>query len=129
MELCADARWHLAALQAAFAEGGVSRQFQVSKEVAILGVSLFVLGLGLGPLIAGPMSEIYGRSAVYHLLSGFFFVFLFPLVFVPNICDCAVHLSWAWSDNAVHFDSGVLHLSISGWVLWGVVSQHSWWKC
>ena len=74
------------------------------------------------------MSEIYGRSAVYHVSSGCFFVFLFPVAFAPNICEFAVHPSWAWSDNAVRFDSGALDLSISGRVLWGVVSQHSWWK-
>ncbi len=124
----ADTRACLAALQAAFAEGGISRQFHVSKEVAILGVSLFVLGLGLGPLVAGPMSEIYGRSAVYHVSFGFFFVFMFPVAFAPNISECVVHSSRVWSDNAVHFDSGVSDLSIPWRVLWGSVSQHSWWK-
>lgn len=35
--------------QAAFAEGGVSRDFHVSKEVAILGVSLSIGGIGMFP--------------------------------------------------------------------------------
>jgi hypothetical protein len=91
----ADASARLAELQAAFVEGGISRQFHVSEEVAILGVSLFVLGLGLGPLVAGPMSEIYGRSAVYHVSFGFFFVFLFPVAFAPNISKCVVPSSRA----------------------------------
>jgi hypothetical protein len=117
-----------AALQAAFAEGGVSRQFHVSKEVTILGVSLFVLGLGLGPLVAGPVSEIYGRSAVYVVSFGFFFVFLFPVAFAPNISKCVAHSNWAWSDNVLHFDSGVFDISIPCWILWGGVSQHSWWE-
>lgn len=47
-----------------------------------------MLGLGLGPLVAGPMSEIYGRSAVYSVSFGFFFVFLFPVAFAPNISKC-----------------------------------------
>lgn len=89
------------ALQAAFAEGGVSRDFHVSKEVSILGVSLFVLGLGIGPLVAGPMSEIYGRSAVYHVSFIFFFIFMFPVAFAPNISKCVVHSNRAWCDNAV----------------------------
>jgi hypothetical protein len=93
-----------AALQAALAEGGISRQFHVSKEVTILGVSLFVLGLGLGPLVAGPMSEIYGRSAVYVVSFGFFFVFLFPVAFAPNISKRVAHSSWAWIDNVLHFE-------------------------
>ena len=33
--------------QAAFAETGVSRDLRVGSEVAILGVSMFVLGLGM----------------------------------------------------------------------------------
>ncbi|KAH9020531.1 MFS general substrate transporter [Lactarius deliciosus] len=74
-----------ASSMAGFAEGGVGRQFHVSKEVTILGISLFVLGLGLGPIVAGPMSEIYGRSAVYRVSFGFFFVFMFPVAFAPNI--------------------------------------------
>jgi hypothetical protein len=60
------------AFQVAFAEGGISRQFHVSEEVPILDDSLFVLGLGLGPLVAGPMSEVYGRSPVYCVSFGFF---------------------------------------------------------
>jgi MFS family permease len=64
----------------------VARQFHVSKEVAILGVSLFVLGLGLGPLVAGPMSEIYGRNAVYRISFCLFFACMFPVAFAPDIC-------------------------------------------
>ena len=35
--------------QAAFTEAGVSRDFHVSHEVSILGISLYVLGLGKFP--------------------------------------------------------------------------------
>ncbi|PSR73609.1 hypothetical protein PHLCEN_2v10528 [Hermanssonia centrifuga] len=44
---------------AAFAEAGIVRDFHVSKEVAILGVSLSVAGIGFGPLFAGPLSEVF----------------------------------------------------------------------
>lgn len=74
--------------QAAFVEVPVARQFHVSKEVAILGVSLFVLGLGLGPLVAGPMSEIYGRNIVYRVSFTLFFLCIFPVAFAPDICMC-----------------------------------------
>jgi hypothetical protein len=72
--------------QAAFAEAPVARQFHVSEEAAILGVSLFVLGLGLGPLVAGPMSEIYGRNIVYRVSFALFFLCTFPVAFAPDIC-------------------------------------------
>ncbi|KAH9967017.1 MFS general substrate transporter [Russula compacta] len=75
-----------ASSMAAFVEAPVAKQFNVSKQVAILGVSLFVLGLGLGPLVAGPTSEIYGRNVVYRVSFSLFFVCTFPVAFAPNIC-------------------------------------------
>jgi hypothetical protein len=37
-------------------------EFSVSSEIAILGVSLFVLGFAIGPLLWAPLSEVYGRQ-------------------------------------------------------------------
>lgn len=52
--------------------------------MATLAVSLFVLGLGLGPLLLGPVSEVYGRNIVYRLSYGLLFAFSWPIVFPPN---------------------------------------------
>jgi MFS family permease len=41
------------------------QKFHVSSTVALLGLSLYVLGLGFGPLLAAPLSENYGRRVVY----------------------------------------------------------------
>ncbi|CAK1357644.1 putative transporter mfs2 [Cercospora beticola] len=41
--------------------------FGVSRTVAILPLTLYVIGLGLGPTIAAPVSEMYGRSIVYKI--------------------------------------------------------------
>ncbi|EKM59644.1 uncharacterized protein PHACADRAFT_137679 [Phanerochaete carnosa HHB-10118-sp] len=79
--LCATS----ASSMAAFAETGVSSTFHVGSEVAILGVSLFVLGLGLGPLLIGPLSEVYGRNWVYRISYGLFFAFSWAVAFAPNI--------------------------------------------
>jgi multidrug resistance protein len=38
--------------------------FHVSTEVAILGISLFVCGFAVGPLLWAPMSEFYGRQVL-----------------------------------------------------------------
>lgn len=43
----------------------VERVYSVSAEVALLPFSLYLLGLSLGPIIAGPTSERFGRRAVY----------------------------------------------------------------
>jgi multidrug resistance protein len=40
-------------------------QFEVSSTVALLGLSLYVLGLGFGPVPAAPISETLGRRSVY----------------------------------------------------------------
>lgn len=40
-------------------------EFRVSQEVVTLGVSLFVLGFALGPLLWAPFSELYGRQVVF----------------------------------------------------------------
>lgn len=38
--------------------------FRVSEEVAILGISLFVVGFAVGPLLWAPLSELYGRRYI-----------------------------------------------------------------
>ncbi|KAL5355630.1 major facilitator superfamily domain-containing protein [Aspergillus floccosus] len=48
---------------------------QCSREVAILGISLFVLGFGVGPIMWGPLSEIYGRRLTLTLSLSLFAVF------------------------------------------------------
>ncbi|KAJ5725342.1 uncharacterized protein N7483_006699 [Penicillium malachiteum] len=53
-----------------YASGGVGSlnevilDFQVSEEVALLGISFFVVGFSVGPLIWAPLSELYGRRPI-----------------------------------------------------------------
>ena len=49
----------------------VVRHFHLRKEVATLGVTLFVLGLGLSQLVTGLMLETDGRNVVQHSFSQF----------------------------------------------------------
>lgn len=63
-----------AALSVSFASsaysGGISEiimQFDISAEVAILGVSLFVMGFAIGPLLWAPLSELYGRQRTFFV--------------------------------------------------------------
>ena len=44
----------------------VAAEFGVSPTAALLGISLYTLGLGFGPVIAAPISETYGRVIVYR---------------------------------------------------------------
>ncbi|KAJ2975454.1 hypothetical protein NQ176_g5509 [Zarea fungicola] len=40
-------------------------EFQVSRTVAVLPLSLYVLAMGFGPVLGGPLSETLGRYPVY----------------------------------------------------------------
>ena len=53
-------------MQPAFAEAGVMEEFGVSRTVAILPVSLFLMGVGTGPMVIGPLSEVYGALCDFH---------------------------------------------------------------
>lgn len=43
----------------------IQRQYGVSTEAAILSLSMFVVGLAVGPAVGAPLSELIGRSLVY----------------------------------------------------------------
>lgn len=43
----------------------ILKEFGCSQEVATLGVSLFVLGFAIGPLLWAPLSELYGRQVLF----------------------------------------------------------------
>ncbi|EKG14382.1 Major facilitator superfamily, partial [Macrophomina phaseolina MS6] len=47
------------------ASSEVAQKFNVSKTAALLGLTLYTIGLGFGPVLAAPISEIYGRNVVY----------------------------------------------------------------
>ncbi|KXZ48094.1 hypothetical protein GPECTOR_30g189 [Gonium pectorale] len=44
---------------------GILKDFDISTELATLGISLFVLGFALGPLLWAPLSELSGRRPLY----------------------------------------------------------------
>src|SRR5215471_2790355 len=43
----------------------IMREFSVGNEVVTLGVSLFVLGFAVGPLLWAPLSELLGRQIIF----------------------------------------------------------------
>lgn len=43
----------------------IMEQFRIGQEVATLGVSLFVLGFAIGPLLWAPLSELWGRQLLF----------------------------------------------------------------
>lgn len=110
----------------------VVRCFPVCKEPTILGVSLFVLGHFLGPLLGGPMSAIYGCNVVYRVSFELFFILMFSValasrtcmyLYVPYVTPHVCVLSWTWWNNAIHAESCLLKFSVDVRVLWLSISQ------
>jgi MFS family permease len=64
---------------------GIKQHFEVSGEVATLGLSLFVLGFALGPLIWAPLSELYGRKSIYVISFMAYTAFSVAATCSPNI--------------------------------------------
>jgi MFS family permease len=71
--------------KAAFAELPMAKEYGVPHEVTILSISLVVLGVGIGPLLLGPLSELYGRNIVYRISFALYVSFGLPVIFAPNI--------------------------------------------
>ena len=65
--------------------GQITEQWHVSRVTATLGLSLFVVGLGISPMVLGPLSEFYGRRPVYVVSFFFFLVWLIPCALAKNI--------------------------------------------
>lgn len=65
---------------------GIMKEFGVSQLKASLGLSLYVLGYGIGPLIFSPLSEIprIGRNPVYIITMFLFVIISIPTAFAQN---------------------------------------------
>jgi MFS transporter, DHA1 family, multidrug resistance protein len=64
----------------------VMQEFEISQTVAILGLTLYVAGYGLGPMLWAPMSEVpyFGRNPVYIGTLAVFVGFNFAVVYAKN---------------------------------------------
>ncbi|KAI1421915.1 major facilitator superfamily domain-containing protein [Xylaria sp. FL1777] len=69
---------------------GVAEEFNVSSEVALLSITLFVVGFGVGPLAFAPLSEVYGRQVVYVSTLFVAVVFIIPCALAKNIATLLV---------------------------------------
>uniref|UniRef100_A0A8H8CE03 Major facilitator superfamily (MFS) profile domain-containing protein n=1 Tax=Psilocybe cubensis TaxID=181762 RepID=A0A8H8CE03_PSICU len=66
---------------------GIIEKFNVSRTIATLGLSLYIIGYGVGPLIFSPLSEIpsIGRTPVYMATLLIFVLLQLPIIYAPNI--------------------------------------------
>jgi len=70
--LVAFATLAVAFVSSAFSGGAdaVLKEFGCSQEIFTLGLSLFVLGFAIGPLIWAPLSELFGRQILFVITYG-----------------------------------------------------------
>lgn len=63
----------------------ITAEFHISQIVAILGLSFFIGGLGIGPMFLGPLSEFFGRRPIYLVSFTLFTIFFIPCALAPHI--------------------------------------------
>ena len=74
------------------AQEGVMHEFHVGHAPAALGLAIFVIGYGLGPLLWAPLSEIpiIGRNLVYAPTYMLFVILSIPTAVVDNYAGLLV---------------------------------------
>ncbi|KAK6836758.1 hypothetical protein PG987_007253 [Apiospora arundinis] len=61
------------------------QHFGVSETVAVLGLSLYILGLAFGPMSLAPLSEFFGRSVIYKGSYAVFLIFLACTALIQSV--------------------------------------------
>ncbi|KAF2809755.1 MFS general substrate transporter [Mytilinidion resinicola] len=126
-------------------------EFRIGETVSILPVSLYNLGMAFGPTIASPLSETFGRRAVYLVVLPVFAIFVLATGFCHNftaVCICrffagafaspgvsiataTVADMWAPSERArpliIYYSSPVLG-SAMGPLVGGFVAESKGWR-
>lgn len=68
----------------------IVQKFHVSHTAALLSLSLFVIGLAVGPMLAAPISETRGRSIVYKVSMPFYMLFIMGAGFSESFAGLLV---------------------------------------
>lgn len=70
---------------------GLMEEFNVSDQtIATLGVTTYLIGLGLGSLIWAPISELYGRKPVYLVCMTIFTLLVLPTCLATSLTEIIV---------------------------------------
>ena len=67
------------------ASNNIMKHFDVGHEVSVLGISLYVWGLGVGGIFLSPISEYHGRKVVYIVSLVLLFAFECLTSFCSNL--------------------------------------------
>lgn len=72
------------------AVSSLSSDLHTSRTVSLLGLTLYTLGIGFGPVITAPLSEGHGRRIVYLVSSPIFMLFTLGAGFSKSFAAVAV---------------------------------------
>ncbi|KAL2855983.1 major facilitator superfamily domain-containing protein [Aspergillus pseudoustus] len=64
--------------------------FQTTSTLSLLPFSLYVYGLAFGPMIAAPISEVFGRRFIYLVMPPIALLFIMGAGFANNLATLAV---------------------------------------
>jgi len=73
-------------------EVGIMRQFGVNSQLASMGLSMYVLAYGMGPMLFSPLSEmpVIGRNPPYMITYFLFVILLVPTALAHNFAGFVV---------------------------------------
>lgn len=64
---------------------GLQEEFHVSKIIALLGITTYLLGMATGSIVFAPLSEVVGRRPVYIVSMTIFLALILPSALASNI--------------------------------------------
>jgi MFS family permease len=64
--------------------------FSVSRTLALIPLTVYVLGLAFGPILSAPISEMYGRQIVYLTSPPIFMLFTLGAGFSQSLASLIV---------------------------------------
>ena len=94
----------------------VTAELNVPQLAVVGGLSLYVAGLGIGPLFLGPLSEFYGRRPIYLVSFSLFTLFLLP-------CALARHIAVLLVFRFLTGMAGSAFLSVPGGSMGGMFNK------
>lgn len=62
----------------------IGREFNMGSTESVMAMSVYLLATAFGPLLIGPLSEVYGRRPVLHATNLWFLVWNIVCGFAPN---------------------------------------------
>lgn len=65
-------------------------EFGNSRIVSVLGLSTFVMGIAVGPMLLSPLSEFYGRRPIYLVSFLLYIIWMIPQAVAHNIATVVV---------------------------------------